>query len=54
MQTGLVMIELGIVRFKNSQNIILKNILEISVTAVVFFSIGYPLSIIEDDHSSNI
>ena len=44
MQGGFAMLEVGTVRAKNAQNILLKNLLDITVGAVVWWAIGYGFS----------
>lgn len=41
MQAGFAMIEVGTVREKNSQSILIKNLLDVSAGAISFWLIGY-------------
>lgn len=41
MQAGFAMLEMGSVRSKNAMNILIKNLLDISLTTVVWFACGY-------------
>jgi len=40
MQAGFAMLEMGTVRSKNAQNILLKNLLDISCATVIWFLVG--------------
>jgi len=40
MQAGFAMLEMGTVRSKNAQNILLKNLLDISFATVIWFCVG--------------
>jgi ammonium transporter, Amt family len=44
MQMGFAMLEAGTVRSKNSSNILLKNLLDTYVGAIVYYLIGYGLA----------
>jgi len=44
MQAGFAMLEMGTVRSKNAQNILLKNLLDISFATVIWFCIGYGIA----------
>ena len=44
MQAGLLMLEVGVVRRKNSRLTIVKNIIDQFVVAIVFYAIGFPVS----------
>merc|ERR1719512_681951 len=44
MQGGFAMLEVGSVRAKNAQNILLKNLLDITVGAAFWFACGHALS----------
>jgi len=44
MQTGFAMLEAGIVSQKNVQNILLKNVMDASIGAIMFYFIGFGLS----------
>jgi len=48
MQLGFTMLECGIVREKNSSNILLKNLLDTCVGALAFYAIGYGFSVEAD------
>lgn len=41
MQAGFAMLEMGTVRSKNAQNILIKNLLDITMATVIWFLIGY-------------
>lgn len=40
MQAGFAMLEMGTVRSKNAQNILLKNLLDIAIATLVWFLFG--------------
>jgi len=44
MQAGFAMLEMGTVRSKNAQNILLKNLLDISCATVIWFLVGYGIA----------
>jgi len=44
MQTGFAMLEAGLVSPKNTQNILLKNIMDASIGAIMFFFLGFGIS----------
>jgi ammonium transporter, Amt family len=44
MQMGFAMVEAGTVRTKNSSNILLKNLLDTYVGAIVYYLVGYGLA----------
>lgn len=44
MQMGFAMVEAGTVRAKNSSNILLKNLLDTYVGAIVYYLVGYGLA----------
>lgn len=52
MQGGFTMLESGAVRAKNSQAIILKNIIDVCVGAVGWYTVGYALAFGEDNSSA--
>ena len=41
MQAGFAMLEVGAVRSKNAQNILLKNLFDISVGSILWYLVGY-------------
>lgn len=41
MQAGFAMLELGSVRQKNAANILLKNLLDVSVSSIAWYALGY-------------
>lgn len=43
MQAGFAMVELGFTRAKNAANIVMKNLMDFSVGAIVFFLIGFAI-----------
>jgi len=40
MQAGFAMLEMGTVRSKNAQNILIKNLLDITMATVIWFLLG--------------
>ncbi len=44
MQMGFAMLEAGTVRAKNSSNILLKNLLDTYVGAIVYYLVGYAIA----------
>lgn len=40
MQAGFAMLEMGTVRSKNAQNILIKNMLDVSIATLLWFSVG--------------
>jgi len=40
MQAGFAMLEMGAVRSKNAQNILAKNLLDVTMATVIWFTIG--------------
>jgi Amt family ammonium transporter len=40
MQAGFAMLEMGTVRSKNAQNILIKNLLDVSIATILWFVIG--------------
>lgn len=44
MQLGFSLIEAGTVRYKNTRNIMIKNVLDTCVSAAAFWLIGYALA----------
>ena len=44
MQIGLLMLEVGVVRRKNTRLTIVKNVIDQFVVAIVFYTIGFPVS----------
>jgi len=44
MQAGFAMLEMGTVRSKNAQNILLKNLLDISFATLIWFLVGYGIA----------
>jgi len=40
MQAGFAMLEMGTVRSKNAQNILAKNLLDVTMATVIWFTIG--------------
>lgn len=41
MQAGFAMLEMGTVRSKNAQNILIKNLLDVSIATILWFVVGY-------------
>jgi Amt family ammonium transporter len=59
MQCGFCMLEVGCVRYKNTRNILVKNILDACIGAIFYWAFGYGLaygyaSSTDDDDESNI
>lgn len=50
MQIGFTLLEVGSVSIRNTKNILLKNLLDLCVTSVVFYLFGYGLSNGESEH----
>mmetsp|Transcript_103115 Transcript_103115/g.222635 ORF Transcript_103115/g.222635 Transcript_103115/m.222635 type:complete len:95 (+) Transcript_103115:204-488(+) len=44
MQAGFAMLEMGSVRDKNSQNILLKNVLDICIATMMWLLVGYGIA----------
>lgn len=40
MQAGFAMLEMGTVRSKNAQNILIKNMLDVSIATLLWFAVG--------------
>jgi len=40
MQAGFAMLEMGTVRSKNAQNILIKNLLDVSIATILWFVVG--------------
>jgi Amt family ammonium transporter len=40
MQAGFAMLEMGTVRSKNAQNILIKNMLDVSIATLLWFTVG--------------
>jgi len=40
MQAGFAMLEMGTVRSKNAQNILIKNMLDVSIATMLWFVVG--------------
>jgi ammonium transporter, Amt family len=51
MQCGFAMLEVGTVQKKNTKNILMKNILDASIGAILWWAIGYPLAYDGNDNS---
>jgi len=52
MHAGFSLLETGSVRFKNTQNILAKNLIVVSVGFIVWFFIGFPLALGSTDNPS--
>jgi len=44
MQAGFAMLEMGTVRSKNAQNILIKNLLDVTMATIIWFVIGYGIA----------
>jgi ammonia channel protein AmtB len=44
LQAGFGLLEVGSIRAKNAQNIMLKNVLDVAVCAVAYYAIGYSIA----------
>lgn len=44
MQAGFAMLEMGTVRSKNAMNILIKNLLDVSLATLFWFLIGYGIA----------
>lgn len=49
MQTGFTMLEVGNVQHKNSKNIMVKNVFDAALGAIIFWLVGYGIAYGEDD-----
>ena len=50
MQCGFALLEAGTVRAKNTKNILLKNLLDACVGAIIWFSVGYMIAVPAPPH----
>lgn len=44
LQTGFAMLEAGLVKSKNTQNVLLKNVMDASIGAICWYLLGYGLA----------
>jgi ammonia channel protein AmtB len=44
LQAGFGLLEAGMIREKNAQNIMLKNVMDVAVCAVAYYAIGYSIA----------
>eukprot|EP00210_Caulerpa_lentillifera_P004719 g4503.t1 len=51
MQCGFAMLEAGTVRSKHTNNILLKNLVDACVAALIWWSVGFPLAFGKTDHA---
>lgn len=51
MQAGFAMLEMGSVRSKNAMNILIKNLLDIAITTIIWFFCGYGFAMGNSWHS---
>ena len=45
MQLGFILLEVGMARFKNTRTILMKNLIDTFVSAIVFWLMGYGISV---------
>ncbi|CAM9899700.1 unnamed protein product, partial [Heterosigma akashiwo] len=53
MQTGFGMLEVGAVQVKNNRNILIKNVFDASIGAIVWWSVGYGVAFGKDEYPDN-
>mmetsp|Transcript_28080 Transcript_28080/g.41750 ORF Transcript_28080/g.41750 Transcript_28080/m.41750 type:complete len:470 (-) Transcript_28080:339-1748(-) len=53
MQTGFGMLEVGCIQWKNVKNILIKNVFDASLGAIVWWSIGFGVAMGKDDYVSD-